>query len=215
VKNILAIDTSTDITYVSFLHGEEMISVSSGAGQHDLELSLLVQKALNGCSFSNLDRVVVGAGPGSFTGLRIGFSFAHGIAQALTIPLESVISLQAYAEEFINKDIFEGSIVVVLADARRNEYFFASYSQQGEIEAPKIVSKQELDCYLDSLKTKHVKIAFTGDVVLPEGYEAKKPTKIAEGLISLALRETLATQAPLYIRKVAAKTIAEREAEKL
>lgn len=72
---------------------------------------------------SEIDAVAVAAGPGSFTGLRIGASTAKGLAGALNIPIVPVPTLVGLAANFMNRE----SLVCPLMDARRNQAYFGIY----------------------------------------------------------------------------------------
>ena len=92
----LAIDTSSEQTSVSLGNLDcgrrEFNSLSSERfGEHAEELSLLVSRLLkeSGLSIADLDGVTLTTGPGSFTGIRIGLSYAKGICSACSIPLYS------------------------------------------------------------------------------------------------------------------------------
>ena len=221
-ENILAIDTSTDVTYValSLSDFEKEIELSSKEGNHDGTLVSLVNEAFNslGVKFNVLNQILIGAGPGSFTGLRIGFSFVSGFAQALGIRPQAIISLRAYAEEFRK----QGRVIVTLADARRSEYFFASYTGGEDLKQlimPTIYNVDTLQDYLIKLESSGVKredilLVYTGDIELPIGYKSLCPQDLANDLIKVSKNDEFCEVCePLYIRKVAAKTIAERELE--
>ena len=220
-KNILAVDTSTDVTYVALqLKDGRSVTLNSKDGNHDVALASLVQEAFRSLSvkFNVLEEILIGAGPGSFTGLRIGFSFISGFAQALGIKPHAIISLRAYAEEVRQ----QAKVIVSLADARRKEYFFASYASGESVKqliAPTIYSIDALQNYLielesSGIKQEDVQLVYTGDVELPTGYKSSCPQDIATNLIKVFQNnEFCEVCEPLYIRKVAAKTIAERELE--
>ncbi len=102
--NILAFDTSTRLTEVATYHyptgqsERECQEISA----HSETLLLQIQSCLQkqGWTVKEVDAVVCGAGPGSFTGLRIGAATAKGLCFALGIPLVMVSSLDALAEEW-------------------------------------------------------------------------------------------------------------------
>lgn len=90
---------------------------------HAERLHEMIEALLNnaGVEFRQLTRVVVGRGPGSYTGLRIGVSCAKGIAYSLGIPLYSISSLILMGVEM---DVINAKRDVLLVmDARRNEVF--------------------------------------------------------------------------------------------
>jgi tRNA threonylcarbamoyladenosine biosynthesis protein TsaB len=84
-----------------------------------------------GLRFADLDRIAVGVGPGTFTGLRIGLASARGLAQSLGAELAGVPSPRALALVAANSDEAQGLGVLALIDARRGEAFAAAYAPAG------------------------------------------------------------------------------------
>jgi tRNA threonylcarbamoyladenosine biosynthesis protein TsaB len=76
--------------------------------------------------WSALERIAVGVGPGTFTGLRVGIATARGLAQSLSVELVGVSSLRALAEGAANQGGHGGILAVI--DARRGEVFACAYS---------------------------------------------------------------------------------------
>jgi tRNA threonylcarbamoyladenosine biosynthesis protein TsaB len=96
----------------------------------------LIERALAdaGMTRASLDRIAVGVGPGSFTGLRVGIALAEGIALGLERPLVGVGSLRAMAYTVPETDT---RTRVAVLDARRGELFIAAYAPNGdEVLAP-------------------------------------------------------------------------------
>jgi tRNA threonylcarbamoyl adenosine modification protein YeaZ len=89
----------------------------------------------------DIERVAVGIGPGSFTGLRVGIAFAQGIALGLGVPCVGVGSLAAMAAAV---DAANLGTRVALLDARRNEVFVATYSPDGGELSPPIAIERAL-----------------------------------------------------------------------
>lgn len=88
-----------------------------------------------GLRFADVDRIAVGVGPGTFTGLRIGLASARGLAQSLDAELVGVSSLQALALVAANGREAGSIGVLALIDARRGEAFAAAYAP---VEAPAV-----------------------------------------------------------------------------
>jgi tRNA threonylcarbamoyladenosine biosynthesis protein TsaB len=108
---------------------------------HAETLLPLVERLLaeTGSSRSSLDRLAVGVGPGSFTGLRVGIALAQGMALGLDRPLVGVGSLRAIARGAPPED---PRVRVVGLDARREELFVAAYDPDGrEVLAPCAVGR--------------------------------------------------------------------------
>ena len=121
MSKVLAIDTSTSRTCVAIIDGEAVLYSGhrDGATAHGPSLPELVQEAL---AVSDVDEVVVGMGPGPFTGLRVGIAFAHTFALAREIPVRGVCSLDAIAAQVSDKDF------IITVDARRKEVYWARYT---------------------------------------------------------------------------------------
>jgi tRNA threonylcarbamoyl adenosine modification protein YeaZ len=136
----LAIDTSTSRTIVGMIQDGAVLfeKFHEGATDHGRALSQLVAEALK--SSAPPQQVVVGMGPGPFTGLRVGISFAHTFALARTIPVIGVCSLDAI-------DIHESEYTVAI-DARRKEIYWARYKDGVRIEGPSVSKPAEVDGFI-------------------------------------------------------------------
>lgn len=95
--------------------------------------------AAAGLGMADLGAVVVGAGPGPFTGLRVGIVTAAVTADLLRIPLYGVVSLDAIAA------VVESRPLVVATDARRREVYWARYEADGTGSGPQVAKPAELD----------------------------------------------------------------------
>ena len=91
MSKVLAIDTSTSRSCVAIIEDSKVLysGIRDGATAHGPSLPALVQEAL---AVSDVDEVVVGMGPGPFTGLRVGIAFAQSFALAREIPVRGVCS---------------------------------------------------------------------------------------------------------------------------
>lgn len=92
-----------------------------------------------GMDFSDLEAVVVGCGPGPFTGLRVGMSTAAAFGQALGIPVHGVCTHDAAAQGIGAPD------TLVVTDARRREIYWARYSGGRRVDGPDVVAPAALD----------------------------------------------------------------------
>lgn len=162
---MLAIDTSTPTVtagVLSLLRPHELVIPDAAAGNpgasvtvrvdpvtvrseytvtnafaHAEQLMPLVTAALSdaGEELRNLDAVVVGLGPGPFTGLRVGIATAQALGDALDIPVHGVGSHDAMARTFLATAQETGAAVpgdfLVVTDARRREVYLSAYSAQG------------------------------------------------------------------------------------
>jgi tRNA threonylcarbamoyladenosine biosynthesis protein TsaB len=125
-----ALDTSTQspslaVTRADRLVGELWLGPDPGAGRRVLEGAHHLLAA-SGIDLDELERIVVGVGPGGFTGLRIGLATAAALGQALGCPVVGASSLEALAAG-IAEAVPAGAVVVPAHDARRGELFTAAY----------------------------------------------------------------------------------------
>ena len=136
----LAIDTATSRTIVGIIEGDKVLfeAFHEGATEHGFAITELVMKALQICP--KPDQVVVGMGPGPFTGLRVGITFAHSFALAREIPVIGVCSLDAI-------DIKESEYTVAI-DARRKEIYWAKYKDGLRISSPAVSKPAEVDNFI-------------------------------------------------------------------
>ena len=234
MRPMLAIDTSSDETSLAVIAAGREIERVSVKSAHNEDLAVLAASALceAGIEAGDVACFAAGAGPGSFTGLRIGFSFIKGMALFAARPLRTVSSLAACAAEFRG----EGRLLCALGDARRSECFAAVYAPAAggalnELRAPCIVADADLGAWLNAAQEESG--AADSDVVVASvharpisagTYRTFRPRHTARSVAELAALcgdyelsfgvDGLAEQEPCYLRAVAAKTIAEREAEK-
>ena len=145
----LIIDTSTSRTIVALLKDEQVFwqGFHDGATDHGSAVALLVKQAL--AAGMNPDRVVVGMGPGPFTGLRVGIAFARAFAAARNIEVIGICSLDAI--------VVEQSEYTVAIDARRKEIYWAKYHDGVRVEGPAVnfpadVADYIIDLYPDVLR---------------------------------------------------------------
>ena len=128
----LALEAATSTGSVAILRGHEVLSTREVAMRGGAEEHLLpaIDAALHdaGAATRDLARIVCGAGPGSFTSLRVSASLAKGIAFAHSLPLFAVSSLALIAADALLAD---GAYVAVL-DALRGEVFAAAYLREGD-----------------------------------------------------------------------------------
>ena len=131
MSNSLVIDTSTNRTVVGVVTDGKLIwsRHRDGATAHGPSLPLLVAEAIEQ---HNIDQVIVGMGPGPFTGLRVGIAFAHTFARARNIKVMGVCSLDAIAAQVDEKDF------IVATDARRKEWYWARYTKGIRIGEPAV-----------------------------------------------------------------------------
>ncbi len=141
----LALDTATAAVSVAVVEAEAETGLrvlASRAGIEARRHAELLAPALAevlaeaGVPPGRIDRIVVGVGPGPFTGLRVGLVSAHALSDAWSVPLVGVCSLDALA----HRALLEGSgpDVLVLTDARRREVYLAAYRGGVRVAGPSV-----------------------------------------------------------------------------
>jgi tRNA threonylcarbamoyl adenosine modification protein YeaZ len=137
--NILAIDTSVGIS-VAVLTGDGSLTQTNSAGhgmQGELTAELILEAITDaGITVSDISDVVIGVGPGPFTGLRVGLVTAVVFGYARNIPIHGICSLDAVAHDYAKP-------CVVVTDARRKELYFAEFSN-GRIGEPQVLKPEVL-----------------------------------------------------------------------
>ena len=129
--SILAIDTAASRTSVVVIENGEVVFSQSrdGAMSHGPAFPELVQAAIKNLEITE---VLVGMGPGPYTGLRVGITFAQTFAWARNIPVRGFCSLNAIAAQ-VNEPDF-----IVAIDARRKEVYWARYTNGVRVEGPDV-----------------------------------------------------------------------------
>ncbi|MFJ1268065.1 tRNA (adenosine(37)-N6)-threonylcarbamoyltransferase complex dimerization subunit type 1 TsaB [Legionella lytica] len=127
---LLAIDTSTEQASVAISFGDELLHQEQGAQRTQAQFLLpmideLLAKA--NTSMTQLDGIIFGCGPGSFTGLRIACSIAKGLAYANDLGLIPVSSLATIAWGARQQAGHADSAVLAVLDARMHEMYWAYY----------------------------------------------------------------------------------------
>lgn len=130
---LLGLDTSTSATAVALRLADGSTSEARDdppPGEHPghaTRLLALVYELLEreGLRWGSIERIAVGVGPGTFTGLRVGLATARGLAQSLQVELVGVSSLEALAHGALGAE--PSPTVLAVIDARRGEVFAAAY----------------------------------------------------------------------------------------
>lgn len=224
---ILAIDTATDVCSVAVLHGERLTERVETVGHRHSERALpMIDAALidAGVSLDDIDVFAFGAGPGSFTGLRIACGIAQGLAYGKRKRVVPVGNLRALAASAFAATI-TGDLLLAAIDARMNEAYCAIYRRDehvSEVRAPAL----ELPLSLARLAAAenvdivagNALMAFSSDwprenswVTVPDA--SSSAASIATLARSDAARGlTIAPEhaAPMYVRDHVALTIEER-----
>lgn len=198
---VLLLDSATAAVVVGLAADDVVISERHSAGplRHGESLSPLVADVLTvtGRRATDLDAVVVGVGPGPYTGLRVGMVSAAALADAVEIPVYGVGSLDALALGLPEV----GGTTYVATDARRREVYWAGYADGRRVDGPHVGPATDVSARLAEHSADRVVGAGAVLYGLPGAVDAA-PT--AMGLLSAA-REVLGRPAePLraaYLRR--------------
>ena len=229
----LAVDTSSKVCSVALSDEKSVFEkYELSPNSHEELLADFVKFVVSESpyQFSDIEELVVGVGPGSFTGIRISLSFMGGLKLALGKNVYGYCSLQALAASHTTAS----PLMAVAADARREEAFLAVYKSDSfeVLFGPEIVAADRIDACIEVIESEFSKPAATAllfseaDDLCSDFVFSRPTTELnspAGGLLKLreaAIEEMSNTRGtgriePLYIRPVAAKTIQERALEKL
>lgn len=161
---ILAFETSAKAASVALLEGDTLLgeSYQNTGLTHSQTLMTMAEDLLKNCGKTARDvtAVAVAAGPGSFTGVRIGVAAAKGFAWAGDLPCYGVSTLEAMAR---NLDVYRGYIVPTM-DARRDQTYTAIFHAEAgkltRLEEDAAISFEELG---EKLKNLQESVFLVGD----------------------------------------------------
>jgi tRNA threonylcarbamoyladenosine biosynthesis protein TsaB len=206
--NVLALDTSSPLPAVALATGADLLEERLAPGRRVAEellpaVARLLARA--GRLLPECDRVAVCAGPGSFTGLRVGLAAAWGFGRGCGMPVEAVSTLEAMAEAARAPGRGE---VFALLDAGRDELILARYALQGPraepLWGPRRATRQEAARRVAGNAT----IALPEDLLGPaDAYASESPARALAAAVARAPRagSALSRLTPLYGRDSAAQ----------
>ena len=165
--NVLGLDTASAATAVGLRlsRGAQLEARDDpAAGARPGHTSVLLPLAAEllergGISWSELDAIAVGLGPGTFTGLRVGVATARALAQSLEIEAIGVRSLEALALPALRSTARDAAFVLTVLDGRRGEAFLGAYGladvqdmlAPAELLAPAPVKRERLAAEISAL----------------------------------------------------------------
>jgi tRNA threonylcarbamoyladenosine biosynthesis protein TsaB len=149
---VLGFDTATPATAVGLrladgttLRAYDEPEADARPGHTTQSLALARELlARAGLGWSDLGRIAVGVGPGTFTGLRVGVATARGLAQSLGVEVVGVSSLEVLAQAALREPGSPARVVLTAIDARRGESFAAAYDASGELTSPRALPPEDL-----------------------------------------------------------------------
>jgi tRNA threonylcarbamoyladenosine biosynthesis protein TsaB len=161
---ILAVDTALGACSVAVLDGARVLAHRFEAMErgHAEALAPMVDDAMraSNIAFSDLDRLAVTTGPGTFTGQRVGLAFMRGLRVALKKPLTGVTTLEAMCAAAMAEA--KTSYAASIHDARREEAYLAVVSEKGLLIASEIVPLRDAAARIKSAIPQGASIALAG-----------------------------------------------------
>jgi len=199
---ILAIDTATPAVTAGVVRADaagvhtlaERVTVDARAHAERLTPNIVAALADSGVAKTDLDAVVVGCGPGPFTGLRVGMATAAAFAHALDIPVHGVCSLDAIG-------VHTTGTVLVVTDARRREVYWARYRDGARIDGPAVNAPADVPADAAAVAGSPAHAALFDLPRLDLPYPT--PTGLARAVPDLSAEP--APLVPLYLRRPDAK----------
>lgn len=203
---VLALDTATTDLVTGIVDtdtGDSIDRVISGTRAHNEQLIPTIEELLADAylTYPDLSAIVVGTGPGPFTGLRVGMATASALGVALHVPVHGVCTLDAIAHGRTGEWL-------VAIDARRKEVYWATYDEGERRSGPNVSKPETLDLSAAGLSSPE-----TARLVFPESIAPRLPEGIADlprewatpraaGLVACAdLSAEPAPLVPLYLRR--------------
>ncbi|SDL10086.1 tRNA threonylcarbamoyl adenosine modification protein YeaZ [Nocardioides sp. YR527] len=197
---LLAFDTATPQVTVALHDGDDVVAevVSDRTMKHGEQLAPLIADVLAeaGIVRQDLTAIAVGAGPGPFTGLRVGLVTARTLGFALEIPVYAACTLDVLAVEAVASGI--GAPFFVATDARRKEVYLASYDPDGvRLEGPVVARPAEV--------ATSGPVVGEGALLYPDAFPTPLgPVRPSAGWLARAVAEEqveLMDPEPLYLRR--------------
>jgi tRNA threonylcarbamoyl adenosine modification protein YeaZ len=207
---VLALDTATPAVTAGVVRRDDAgirelarsVTIDARAHAETLVPNMLAALGDTGVTMDDLNAVVVGCGPGPFTGLRVGMATAAALGHALDIPVYGVCSLDAIG-------VVTSGDVLVVTDARRREMYWARYHDGVRTDGPAVSAPADVPHEGAN--------AIAGWPDQAEKFpvprlDAASPTPV--GLVRAVgnWSGTPEPLVPLYLRRPDAKTLAERNA---
>ncbi|MET9659397.1 tRNA (adenosine(37)-N6)-threonylcarbamoyltransferase complex dimerization subunit type 1 TsaB [Streptomyces sp. NPDC006510] len=203
---LLAVDTATPAVTVALHDGTSVVAESGqvDARRHGELLLPAVDRVLAeaGVKLDAVTDVVVGVGPGPYTGLRVGLVTAATFGSALAVPVHGLCTLDGLAYAAGQKGL-EGPFAVA-TDARRKEVYWARYDDpRTRVAGPAVDRPADIAEQLAGLP-----VVGAGAVLYPEAFpDAREPEHVGAGALAALAAERLAAGAellppqPLYLRR--------------
>lgn len=218
--NILAFDTTfgaCSVALATTVNGEEIFfnEFEERTRGHAESLVPMIERVLTRADlgYSDLNRIIVTNGPGTFTGMRVGIAAAKAIVLGQSVPVTTCSSLQLFAFGVLNAPDFSPEPHIgVMVDARRDQIYFALYDGDGqELLPPNIGTKDDIRSRFPDepiLLTGSAAAAIAADLnntFVQENLNRQQPDALDLVKCAHLLPQRNEAIAPLYLRQADAK----------
>jgi len=214
MNRILAIDTSTTRASLALVEGEAVIYEPQyrSSRSHNSELFEPLSKILK--EAPALDGLVVGIGPGSYTGIRISIAATLAIAMARELPILPIPSVHALWGDVLDNSTNRLRPFAVLGDARRGNYFHGMVDPSNARFTPIVDSLEQVTEAAHNYRAKEVPLlvleekaravvpeASFGTIALAEAPQASRLAQAVATLSAESIEEAIATELlPIYLQ---------------
>jgi tRNA threonylcarbamoyladenosine biosynthesis protein TsaB len=173
---VLGIETGSRGLSVAILKDARPLAREAAFSDHGQATMLMPMiervRGAAGLGYAELDRIAVAAGPGSFTGLRVGLAAALGLSLASGVPAVGISSFHAAS---VGVERSAGTRRVVVLDSRRDEPFVAELGAGADfLGAPSVMSVAALDALVESAAP----LVLCGDAPALERYRARDGVRV-------------------------------------
>lgn len=160
----MILDTSSTILYIAFVKDEKVIyeSISEGKNNHSDNLLKNIEEglSLNKLEVKDFDRIILGKGPGMYTGLRVSMTVAKMFAWTLKMPLYCISSIDLLISDYFNKD---GIYPIMIKAKKDHSYTKIVKINNGNVEVLRQEEFMNNEEFLNVLKNMNLKYDFIID----------------------------------------------------
>ncbi|MGL6022059.1 MAG: tRNA (adenosine(37)-N6)-threonylcarbamoyltransferase complex dimerization subunit type 1 TsaB [Chitinophagaceae bacterium] len=204
---ILHIDTATLNANICIAKDAEMILYKEGISQNTIEfLHPAIQRTMQELDIpiSSLDAVMVHAGPGSYTGLRIGFATVKGICYVIKKTFITASSFDILAHIYFQKNTQQDNLLVI-DTARDDEWYFQYFNNKKPVKEPGIKTTEEVKDFIENHAThvvsiRHIEQSIFQKNIMPISITSQQMVALGELLFQEKKFTDIYQSEPLYCK---------------